>query len=282
MHFTSILHLCKSLPSESLPENHLLKFIALTLAPCAIPPHSFTKMILPFFSIHLSSTCPFSQKALPLTLFIMNTNQIVKILSGLQSSRQLFHSEADFQFSFAWAIKEEIPDASVFLEFPFKKQGLNESIYIDIVLHYQNSYIPIELKYKTQLLSFETDVIYHLKNQSANDISRYDTLKDIARMENLVNSGFCNHAYVIFLTNEHNYWQDTGYTKSMDSQFRFHQGKILKGLLDWQGVPSPGTTKNRDKPIRLSNSYECNWHPYSKIPNIEKNNVFKYIIFKVS
>jgi hypothetical protein len=43
-------------------------------------------------------------------------------MTALSSTRPVFHSEADFQFALAWAIKELNPSAEIRLEYPFGSQ----------------------------------------------------------------------------------------------------------------------------------------------------------------
>ena len=74
----------------------------------------------------------------------MKNFDIKMVMGKLSSERKVFHSEADFQFSLAWKIKENYPEYEIFLEWPvsIKKQ----IIYVDIVLEKDDKIIPIELK----------------------------------------------------------------------------------------------------------------------------------------
>ena len=45
---------------------------------------------------------------------ILDINEILNLLSKW---RPIFHSEADFQFSLAWMIKEQYPNCDIRLEF---------------------------------------------------------------------------------------------------------------------------------------------------------------------
>ena len=101
-------------------------------------------------------------------------------MRALARDRPLFHSEADFQHAFAWRIHETMPACGVRLE--YKPPG--KRIYLDLWL--DRCGVAIELKYCTRLLEMEHNgEAFELRNQSANDISRYDFVKDIQRLKSL-------------------------------------------------------------------------------------------------
>ena len=207
-------------------------------------------------------------------------------MKELAEKRELFFSEADFQFSLAWHIKEKHEEYEVFLEYPFnickkdKKGNYNKNtIYLDIVLKNNDKFIPIELKYKTKELHYGK---YNLKNQEAKDLGCYDYLKDIQRIEYFKesNKDSFDSGYAILLTN------DMGYTKKPNSnagykEFSLSDGEIKFGNLDWSETISEGTKKGREEPIKLNNQYHLNWNSYSNIKEVEKNSVFKYLLVKI-
>lgn len=129
------------------------------------------------------------------------------VLEQLLSEKRIYVSEADFQFAFAWKIKELYPDATVRLEYiPWL---FDVNMHIDIVVFDQGRMIPIELKYKTKLINITIngDHLY-LKNHSAQDVGRYDFLSDIQRLERLIESNLypVDDAYAIMMTNDAGYW----------------------------------------------------------------------------
>ena len=97
-------------------------------------------------------------------------------IARLANERPIFHSEADFQHALAWLFHSLIPDARVRLEYrPF----LDERVYLDIWVSREDQAMAVELKYLTrELRTVIAGEHYHLRSQSARDISRYDFLKD--------------------------------------------------------------------------------------------------------
>ena len=117
---------------------------------------------------------------------VLNTKfDIYRVLEELSKTNPLFNSELEFQFYLAWKIKELYKDIyTICLEYPLKNyQGKNRNI--DLVLVCNNGcLIPIELKYKTSKFEyFFNNINYKLKDQSANDLSKYGHLKDVSRIE---------------------------------------------------------------------------------------------------
>jgi len=102
-----------------------------------------------------------------------------EILRKLSKERPVFHSERDFQHALAWKIHEQYPDMNVRLEKRIELDG--KEIYVDIYLQdKEKNVVIIELKYKTKSLEIVVNgEIFKLKDQFAQDISRYDFIKDI-------------------------------------------------------------------------------------------------------
>jgi hypothetical protein len=97
---------------------------------------------------------------------VNNKFDIRYILNVLKNKRKIFHSEADFQFAFAWEIKSIYPDVDVRLEYAYK---IVDKIYhIDILVMIEGKFIPIELKYKTLKKSLIlNDEEFTLRNHGA-------------------------------------------------------------------------------------------------------------------
>jgi len=92
--------------------------------------------------------------------------EVHEILDIIAKKRPIFHSEADFQHTFAWEIHQKLPNASVRLELPV--QVKNQYLHIDVWIKNQDEILAVELKYKTRGLSVSIDnEQYRLKNQSA-------------------------------------------------------------------------------------------------------------------
>ncbi len=202
---------------------------------------------------------------------------IHKLMQGLASQRPLFHSEADFQHALAWHIREAHSESAPRLEYPVPPEttaddGRNKSpIYLDIWLPgYQTA---IELKYRTRKpdpnqdsLDYQGE-IFRLKSQGAQDIARYDFLRDIHRLERIARhqNTPAKVGYAVFLTNEKLYWEPPGNVGTIDADLRIHQSQKLKGTVAWAEGASDGTKKGREKPIPLKGPYQLDWRHYSDV-----------------
>ena len=67
---------------------------------------------------------------------------IDKIMHQLSIWRPIFHSEADFQFSLAWMIKEQYPNCDIRLEFV---PEFNPNLHLDILVILDGKWIPIQV-----------------------------------------------------------------------------------------------------------------------------------------
>ena len=127
-------------------------------------------------------------------------NQMV----ALSKERPVFHSEADFQFAFAWRIKQAMPRWNIRLEFnPVPEEG--RTMALDIWI--PTAGVAIELKYPTRRL----DTVvggerFALRNHGAQPPNRYDYLRDVQRLEREVATGRAKRGFAILLTNDHGYW----------------------------------------------------------------------------
>ena len=203
---------------------------------------------------------------------------IVDVLEKLSEERPVFHSEADFQHSLAWKIHEIYPDFNVRLE---KREEINgEELYLDIFIPGNDKVYALELKYKTKKLDItipNPNEDFHLKNQSAQAISRYDFCKDIERLEKVSRKYPNGTGFAIFLTNDDLYWKITRNRDTVDLNFRIYEGKTIKGTLKWREETAKGTMKGRENPVKLTGKYSVRWKEYSNL----KNGEFKYLLIKV-
>src|SRR5579859_5225485 len=107
-----------------------------------------------------------------------------ELLPLLGQQRPVFHSEADFQHALAWLIHLQQPDTRIRLEY---RPLPSEPLYLDLWVEDDSSALAIELKYPTRRLMVEhAGEHFSLKNQSAQDLTRYDFIKDIGRLERVV------------------------------------------------------------------------------------------------
>ncbi|MCI1693298.1 hypothetical protein [Aneurinibacillus aneurinilyticus] len=205
---------------------------------------------------------------------------IKNVISKLKNNRPLFHSEADFQLAFAWEIQSQYPNAQIRLEYNYPY--VSNNVYLDIWVNYNGINIPIELKYKTKKSSFIiNDEAFNLKNHSAQDCGRYDFIKDISRLEQVISKETHSIGYAIMLTNDNLYWNVSTKIDSVDAAFKIHEGRNLCGALAWGELASAGTKRGRESEIVLTNSYNLNWNPYSKVSD-SSSGEFKILIVEVS
>jgi hypothetical protein len=205
--------------------------------------------------------------------------QISEVLTTLASKRPIFHSEAEFQHALAWEIHEELPSASLRLELPVEVK--NQCLHMDIWAITADEVLAIELKYKTRGLSVQVDgEDFFLKDQSAQDIGRYDFLKDIRRLEQVTTERRNATGYAILLTNDSAYWTRPTNPHTVYADFRVDDGRILEGALDWGVNAGPGTTKGREQPVVLRDKYLVKWENFSR-PSSASYGLFRSLIVKV-
>lgn len=202
-----------------------------------------------------------------------------QILSKLSHKRPIFHSERDFQHALAWEIHEHLPECSIRLE--FRPPFLENRIYSDIWAIHGDTIVVIELKYKTRKLRVKVDEeTFDLLDQSAQDQGRYDFLKDVQRLEQIVSGQDNIVGYAIFVTNDSAYWIPPRDRRTVDADFRIHQGRTLTGELRWRQGASVGTMGGREKSILIKGSYNLDWHDYSEVSE-RPYGKFKYLLVTV-
>lgn len=203
---------------------------------------------------------------------------MLPIIESLRRCRQLFHSEADFQFALAWEIQRLCPNADIRLEYP---PAHEPNKYIDILVRRDGFTYPVELKYKTRKLSVINDgEQFHLKDHGAQDLGAYDFIKDICRVE-----AFADHlggfrcGFVIWLTNDPSYWKAPNAPSAGYAQFSVHDGAVKSGAMHWGSNLSAGTVREREEALRLRSEYRIDWKGYSDLG--VPSGVFKYALLRV-
>jgi len=206
--------------------------------------------------------------------------EVREILDIIAKKRPIFHSEADFQHTFAWEIHQKLPNAAVRLELPV--QVKNQYLHIDIWIKNQDEILAVELKYKTRALSVSIDnEQYRLKNQSAQDIGRYDFIKDIQRLEHVSSEQSNFIGYAVLLTNDSAYWIKPVNHDTVDADFRINDGRVIEGVCNWGVNASDGTKKNREQALVLKNKYVVQWENFSR-PSPASYGEFRSLTIKVS
>ena len=201
-----------------------------------------------------------------------------EILETLARTRPVFHSEADFQHALAWHWKERSPNAVVRLEYRLPFEG--ERSYADLWVRDAGQTTYVELKYWTRALTVQVDdETFTLANQAAQDISRYDFIKDLCRVERVVGQGLTTRGFVVALTNDPGYWNPAR-PGTVDAAFRLDEDRALAGQLAWAAHAGVGTTRSREQILGLEREYRCHWEPYSNlgVPRGE----FRYLLASVT
>lgn len=192
----------------------------------------------------------------------------------LAQKRPIFHSEADFQHAFAWQLHQQFTDADIRLEYPVNAG--DKWMYTDIWVRNGDTKLAFELKYKTRKFTIEyNEETFHLKDHGAQDLGKYDFLKDVTRLEHMKNV-VQSEGYAILLTNDKNYW-GSGKDETFASNFRLHDTRNLSGDLGWYGTPSAGTMKKREATLAISGNYMCKWTDYSSASGSK----FRYLALKI-
>ena len=212
---------------------------------------------------------------------------IPEILKALAKNRPVFHSEADFQHSLAWQIREMHPGLHPRLEYPFER---SENKACDVVLFQGGKMVmAIELKYPCQKLKYENKgEVFNLKYNSAPDSARHGTLKDIERMEKLLKEARKNkkrttQASVITLTNDSVLWKGPKKGNVVDAEFNIAEfitqrnkrvENVVTGKLKWASKTSRNTERMYGN-VKLFGSYKMKWQEYSRVEG--KFGRFRYL-----
>jgi len=202
------------------------------------------------------------------------------VLDSLRSERKIFHSEADFQHALAWKIHALYPTAHVRLEYPWGTVAGKRAA-IDILITVDGQTFPIELKYaKRDLCVALAGEEYNLPHQGAKDITCYDHIKDICRVERFIKlTKNSTKGYILWLSNDLALTKPPRDTRVCYYAFSIHEGAEVHGTMQWGETAGAGTTKGREEPLMLDKSYTINWHTYSDFG--VKNGLFKYVLLEI-
>ena len=196
-------------------------------------------------------------------------------MERLAVRRPIFRSEADFQHALAWEVKEAHA-CEVRLEYkPFP----NDEMQVDIWLPAEG--VAIELKRRTRSVQVEHGgEQFELKDHSAEDQGRYEYVKDVQRLERVVDGLDAARAgFAVFLTNERLYW-NRGRGGTISDAFFLYEGRHLAGRMEWAARAGKGSTQGREEPLSLRGSYDLRWRDYSDLP--VKYAQFRYLAIEVN
>lgn len=212
---------------------------------------------------------------------IISEKELKQILETLAESGNTYLCEKQFQFDLAWELRKYFEaqnkkDCYVYLEYPSNdKEKDGSRIYYDIVIKENDTYCPIELKYKTskgkaKLYGEEFD----LKDQAAQDLGRYDFLKDVCRIEDFAYEKKMERGYAIFITNDKTYWEREGNGCLYQDFALYNDRKIPNTQLNWRdGFKESSVGKNRKDGLKIEGDYKVDWKPF--------NGGFQYLMFEI-
>jgi hypothetical protein len=185
------------------------------------------------------------------------------VLASLAERRAVFHSEADFQFAFAWEAKLLSPGLEVRLE-THPEPGVR--LDVELIDPESGCGVAVELKYMTRLWAGAYGgESFALKNHGASDLRAYDVIKDIARVERFVGERSGWAGFVIAMTNEAAYWRPPTHGRATNADaFRLFEGNVLAGERRW-GPNTGGTSRGRETPLTLRGTYELRWSEFSRV-----------------
>jgi hypothetical protein len=197
------------------------------------------------------------------------------LVESVAARRPVFHSEADFQHAFAWQIQTAHPEARVRLE-----SRPRPGVRLDVFAALGGTRIAFELKYLLRNLTTDWDEEHFaLPAQSAQDVRRYDFIKDIVRLEALL-PDIADVGYAIAVTNDPTYWTASSRANLTDAAFRLHEGRELTGELAWAVTTGAGTMAKREAALALRGSYVTAWQDFSSVEGVGYTD-FRYVVVEV-
>ncbi len=189
----------------------------------------------------------------PDDLLIAGSLRLTQVLQRLANRRPVFHSEADMQQAFAWTLHVLDPSLHVRLE-TRPAPGMR----LDLLASSadRSTHTAIEFKYLTKRWAGEVQgERYELKDQGAQDISGYDVVKDVWRVEKFTAEQSGWNGAVVCVSNDPYYWsppRDARPTNAAD--FRLHDGVQLSGVRAWGPLTGKGTRSGREADLALDGS----------------------------
>ncbi len=188
----------------------------------------------------------------------------------LDTNEELLFNERDFQMHLAVLLREtgHYDDVDVEYYVPLSElKGYiwNNELRMDILVHKEKEFLPIELKYKTKSvrknpLRFGEQVaekVEVMKNQGAQDLGMYDFWKDVRRIE-IVRKRFraIRNGLAVFVTNDPAY-SKAGKESSNHILFSMTDGSHGK-VKHWLDKESTCCKKHPD--FEVEKDYSIHWN----------------------
>ena len=200
-------------------------------------------------------------------------------MESLRLRRPLFHSEADFQFAFAWTTKTLFPHVEIRLE-THPEPSVRLDLQIDDAENGET--VAVELKYLTRSWtgSSADGEDFELKNHGARDLRRYDVVKDVHRVERFMEGRPTWRGFGIVLTNDPAYWElPTTAPRSLDAAFRIHDGVTLPRSMAWSSITS--SAKGREHALELTADFALTWAGYSTLDD-SRAGTFRSLVIPIA
>ncbi|MCK5929053.1 MAG: hypothetical protein KAG80_12735 [Nocardioides sp.] len=201
------------------------------------------------------------------------------LLRALARRRPVLHSEADFQHEYAWEARTMDPELRIRLE-THPEPGMRLDLMLSRVA--EGRHTAVELKYLTAgWTGSVASEHFELKNQGAQDVRAYDVVKDIHRLERLVERHQDWTGLLVALTNDPSYWRPATHGRPTNADaFRIYDGVTLSGSRAWGPQTGRGTMHRREAPIDLRGSYLLDWQDYAKVDNSPRG-TFQVLVVEV-
>ena len=200
------------------------------------------------------------------------SNQMVTFLNNCTS---FFHSEEELKVLLAQHLIATGFYNNIFIEYNVNCNLLanypwqnEKKISVDIVVQKNNSFIPIEIKYKTKSQSFPYHVFgsqtnVQLANQKAKNEGCYSFWKDVKRMEILKERFNLEHSGFVLLISNDSLYQTQPRQNVQYEPFSIHQNRqVVSGTVpNWNATRKAikETRQQKFPPITLTNDYTISW-----------------------
>lgn len=247
-----------------------------------------------------------------------NLNDVLEILKNeLIKEDSVFFSEAYLQLLFAMEVlkinENGKPRFKCMPEYPIHLGS--DKYEIDLLIHdlEKKENTIIEFKYKTlntkaaskTSLSIPTILgqNFQPKSHMAHDLGRYDVLHDLVRTRKVIDDSSINvqNGFMVFITNDHNYWKavksdktsTNNKTYKYGTNFHLRDGRELKvgDELDWEH-PIDSETKEpkditnsigkaRNSPIKICKEYKIDWEDYYRLKRCTNDEINLFRILKL-